>query len=144
MHRAPALGTVPNGCEQRAVPQYGLMAVHAGLRGRQVHDARNLYRGVAVPAVEPKLADVEPMTVRDGLSGAIADVCVPRRKVVPDACDGDRRTEGTHDSGHERELVPPPGKNLAQWLGLPGAGGQLRRPPVRDGTVVTHVRAARN
>ena len=86
------------------------MAVHAGLRGRNVGDVRNLDRGVTVSAIETKLADVEPVAVRDGLNGTVAHVCVPRGKVVPDARDRERRTEAARDGGHDRELVPPGGK----------------------------------
>ena len=117
------------------------MAVHAGLRGRNVRDGRNLDRGVTVSAIETKLADVELVAVRDGLNGTVAHVCVPRGKVVPDARDREHRTEAARDGGHDRELVPPGREDLGQWLGLRGAGGQLPRPRVRDGTVMPHPRA---
>src|SRR5688572_8808777 len=103
------------------------MAVHAGPRRREVHDGRRLNRGVTVPAIETKLADVELMAVRDRLNGTVADVGVPRRKVVPDARGGECRTENDHDSRHDRKFVPPRGKNLGQRLRLRGAGGQLPR-----------------
>jgi hypothetical protein len=60
---------------------------------------------VTVSAIETKLADVELMTVRDGLNGTVAHVCVPRGKEVPDAADRERRTEAARDGGHDRELV---------------------------------------
>jgi hypothetical protein len=63
------------------------MAVHARLGGRNVRDGRRLDGRVTVSAIETKLADVELVTVRDGLHGTVAHVCVPRRKVVPDARD---------------------------------------------------------
>ena len=59
VHRPAALGAFPNRCELLAVPLHGLMAVHAGLRGRNVRDGRSLDRGVTVSAIETKLADVE-------------------------------------------------------------------------------------
>ena len=93
-HRPAALGAFPNRCEQRAVPLHGLMAVHAGLRGRNVRDGRNLDRGVTVSAIETKLADVELVAVRDGLNGTVAHVCVPRGKEVPDARDREHRSRG--------------------------------------------------
>jgi len=88
------------------------MAVHAGLGRRNVRDGGNLDRGVAIPAIETELADVELMAIRDGLSRTVAHVRVPRRKEVPDARDGDRRDEDAHDGDDDRELVPPCGKNL--------------------------------
>src|SRR6185503_14979181 len=103
---------------------------------RNVRDVRDLHRGVTVPAIETEFADVEPVAIRDGLSGTVAYVRVPRRKVVPDARGRDYRTENDHEGGHERELVPPGWENLGQWLGLRGAGGQLPRPRVRGGTVM--------
>ena len=93
-HRPAALGAVPNRCEQLAVPLHGLMAVHAGLRGRNVGDGRNLDRGVTVSAIETKLADVELVAVRDGLNGTVAHVRVPRGKVVPDARDREQSDRG--------------------------------------------------
>jgi hypothetical protein len=90
------------------------MAVHAGLGGRNVRDRRNLDRGVAVPAVETKLADVELVTVRDGLNGTVPHVGVPRGKVVPNASNREDWTEDAGDGRDDREVVPPRGKNLAQ------------------------------
>ena len=120
------------------------MAIHAGLGGRNVRDVRNLDRGVTVSAIETKLADVEPVAVRNRLNGTVAHVCVPRGKVVPDARDRERRTEDAREGGPDRELVPPGGEDLGQWLGLCGAGGQLPRPRVRDGTVMPHPRPPKN
>jgi hypothetical protein len=97
------------------------MAVHAGLSGRYVRDGRNLDRGVTVTTIKTELADVELVAVRDGLNGTVAHVCVPWGKVVPDAPDDEYRTEAARDGGDDRELVPPGGKNLGQWLGLRGA-----------------------
>ena len=123
------------------------MAVHARLRGRNVGDGRNLDRGVTVPAIETELADVELVAVRDGLNGTVAHVRVPRGKVVPDARDRKQRNEAARDGGHDRELVPPRGKDLGQWLELRGAGGQfqpgLPRLRVRNG-VMQHPRAPKN
>ena len=139
-HRPAALGAVSNRCEQLAVPHHGLMAVHARLRGWNVGDVRNLDRRVTVSAIETKLADVELVAVGDGLNGTVADVRVPRGKIVPDARDRKQRTEAAHEGGHDRELVPRGGKDLTQWLGFPGAGGQLPRHRIYDGPV-THPRA---
>src|SRR5207237_3908408 len=77
-HRPPCGGTVPNRCERCAVPLHELMAVHAGLGGRNVRDSRSLDRGVTVSAIETELADVAPVAVRDGLNGTVAHVGVPR------------------------------------------------------------------
>src|SRR5688572_30188715 len=65
-HRPAALDTLPNRCQQLAVPHHGLMAVQAGARGRKVRNGRNLNRRVTVSAIETKLADVKPVAVRDG------------------------------------------------------------------------------
>src|SRR5262245_15492765 len=98
---------------------------------------------MAIAAIETELSDVKLVAVRDRLHRLVAHVRVPRRKVVPDARDHDHRSEGSHDCGDERQLVPTWGKNLCQWLGLLGVGGQLPRPQLRDGTVMTHPRAPR-
>jgi hypothetical protein len=98
------------------------MAVHARLRGRNVGDVRNFDRGVTVAAIETQLADVELVAVRDGLSGTIAHVRVPRGKVVPDERDRERRHDDASDGGQEWDLVPPRGEDLGQRLGLHGAG----------------------
>src|SRR4029453_8142485 len=74
-HRPSAHGAIPNRSEPLAVPLHDLMAVHAGPRGRDVRDARNLNRGVTVSAVETKLADVEPVAVGYRLNGTVAHVC---------------------------------------------------------------------
>ena len=79
-HRPAAGGAVANRCELLAVPLHDLMAVHAGLGGRHVRDGRNLDRGVAVSAIETKLADVELVAVGDGLNRTVAHICVPRGK----------------------------------------------------------------
>src|SRR5688572_15062009 len=120
------------------------MAVHAGLGGRNVRDGGNLDRGVTVAAVETKLADVELVTVRDGLNGAVAHVRVLRGKEVPDARDRESRTETAHDGRHDRESVPPRGKNLGQRLWLRGTRGQSPGTRVRHGTVMPHPRAPKN
>ena len=96
---------------------------------------------MTVAAIETKLADVELVAVRDGLNGTVAHVRVPRGKEVPDARDRERRTDAARDGGHDRELVPPGREDLGQRLGLRGAGGQLPRPRVRDGTVMPHPRS---
>ena len=122
------------------------MAVHARLRGRNVRDGRNLDRGVTVAAIETKLADVELVAVRDGLNGTVAHVRVPRGKVVPDARDREHRTEAARDGGHDRELVPPRGKDLGHWLGLRGAGGQFHPGPPgarESGMELCHILAHR-
>ena len=137
-HRPAALGAIPNRCEQLAIPLHGLMAVHARLRGRNVGDVGNLHRGVTVTAIQTKLADVEPVAVRDRLSRPVAHVCVPRGKVVPDARGSERRTEDDRERGHDRELIPRRGEYLAQWLGPPGAGRPASRPRVRDTPMMTH------
>jgi len=121
-HWPAAGGACPNRCERLAVSPHGLMAVHASLGGRNVRDGGNLNRGVTVAAIETEFADVELVAVRDGLNGTVAHVCVPRGKVVPDARDRECRTEDARQGGHDREFVPPGGKDLGQWLGLRGAG----------------------
>ena len=142
-HRPAAGGAVPNRCELLAVLLHELMAVHAGLRGRNVRDGRNLDRGVTVSAIETKFADVQPVAVGDGLNGTVPDVRVPRGKVVPDACDREGRAEAARNGGHDRELVPPTWKDLPQWLGLRGAEGELPWPRVRDG-MMQHPCAPKN
>ena len=82
---------------------------------------------MTVSAIETELADVELMAVRDGLNGTVAHVRVPRGKEVPNARDRERRTEAARDGGDDRELVPPLGKDLGQWLGSGAAGGRLPR-----------------
>ena len=99
---------------------------------------------MTVAAIETELADVEPVAVRDGLNGTVAHVCVPRGKEVPDARDREHRTKAARDGGRDRKLVPPGGKDLGQWLGLEGAGGQLPRPRVHDYTVMPHPRPPKN
>jgi hypothetical protein len=97
------------------------MAVHARLGGRNVRDGRYLDRGVTVSTIETELADVKLVAVRDGLNGAVAYVCVPRRKPVPDAGDHETRKEDAGKGGREREFVPPWREDLGHWLGLRGA-----------------------
>ena len=140
-HRPAALGAVPNRRERLAVLLHGQMAVHARLRGWNIGDIRRLDRGVTVPAVETELADVEPVAIRDRLSRPVAHVCVPRRKVVPDAGGRERRTEDDRDGGDDWERVPRAREDLAQWLGPPGAEGPMSRPRVRvrDTPRMTHV-----
>ena len=154
-HRPAGLGAFPNRREHLAVPLDGLMTVHARLRGRNVRNGRDLDRGVTVSAIETQLTDVEFVAVRDGLNGTVAHVCVPRRKVVPDASDRERRNKNACDGRRDREFVPPGRENLCQRLGLRGAGGQLHptaqtthggdpgllRPRVRYGTMMPHPRA---
>src|SRR5688572_30618295 len=125
-HRPAARGTFANRCELRAVPHHELMAIHAGLRGRNVRDGRNFDRGVTIPAVEAELTNVEAVAVLDRLVGTVAHVCVPRGKVVPDARDRERRNDDAHEGGHDRELIPPRGEDLGQGQGLRSAGGQLQ------------------
>ena len=69
---------------------------------------------MTVPAIEPKLADVELVAIWDGLNWTIPDVGVPRRKEVPDTSDGERRSHATGDRDDEREFVPRRGKDLGQ------------------------------
>src|SRR5262245_22308629 len=101
------------------------MTVHARLRGRNVGDGRRLDRGVTVSAIETKLADVEFVAVRDGLNRTIAHVRIPRRKVIPDARDCERRTEAAHHGGHERKLIPRGREDLCQCLHLRAGNPQI-------------------
>ena len=116
-HRPAAGGAFANRRELLAVPLHGRMAVHAGLRGRNVRDRRKLDRGMTVPTIETQLADVKFVAIWNRLNGTIANVRVPRRKVVPDARYCERRTEDAHDGRHDRELVQPRGEDLSH-LGL--------------------------
>jgi hypothetical protein len=96
---------------------------------------------VTVAAIETELADVELVAVRYRLNGTVAHVCVPRRKVVPDAGDHEHRAESARDGRQDREFVPPGWENLGQRLGLRrGAGRHLPRPRVHNGTVMPHPR----
>jgi hypothetical protein len=81
---------------------------------------------VTVTAIETELPNVKAMAIFNGLIGRVAYVCVPRGKVVPDDCDGERRNNGAHQGGHNRELIPPRGEDLGQGQGLRSAGGQLQ------------------
>src|SRR5262249_22641081 len=123
-HRPAAGRAVANRRERGAVAFHRLMTVHARLGRWNVRDRRGLDRGVTVAAIETQLADVKPVAIRDGLYGTVADVGVPRGKVVPDARYRERRTEAARNGSHDRELVPPGRKDLAQWLRLLSAGGQ--------------------
>ena len=143
-HRPATLRAIANRCQRLAIPFDRLVAVHAHLRGRNVGDVRNFNRRVTVPTIQTELADVEPMAVRDRLNRLVAHVCVPRRKVVPDASGRERRTENDRDGGNDRELVPPRWENLTQWLGPPGAGVLVSRPRVRDTPMMTHVAPPKN
>ena len=122
MHRPTAGGTVPNRREHCAVLFDKPVAVHAGLRRRNVRDGRRLNRGVTVSAVETELADVQSVTVRHRLNGSIAHIRVPRGKVVPNAGHCGARNENAGERSNEREFVPPGRKYLGQCLGLPAAG----------------------
>jgi hypothetical protein len=57
---------------------------------------------VAIPAVEPQLADVQFVAVGNGLRGTVAYVRVPRREVVPDAGGQEDWNDATADGGDER------------------------------------------
>ena len=137
-HRPACGSALSNGCKLFAVSLHELMTVHAGLGRGDVRDRGKLDRGVTVPAIETKLADMELVAVGNGLHGTVADVDVPRGKVVPDASGHECRTENARDGGYDRKFVPPGWEDLSQWLGLPGAEGQLPKPRVRDGTVMPH------
>ena len=140
-HRAAALGAFPNRCERLAVPPHGLMAVHAGPRGREVHDGRNLDRGVTVSAIETELADVELVAVRDRLNGTVAHVRVPRGKEVPDARDRERRTEDCPRWRPRSGACSTRGEKFGPTATAPGRWRPVARPRVRHGTVMPHPRA---
>jgi hypothetical protein len=74
---------------------------------------------MTVSTIDIELAGVERVAVRDGLNGTVADVCVPGRKEVPDPRYRQRRTENAPDRSHDRELVPPRGKDLRQTAATP-------------------------
>ena len=113
-HRPAAGEALTNGGQFLAVLLRRRMAVHAGLRGRNVRDGGNLHRGVTVPAVEAKLADVEFMAVRNRLNRTVAHVRVPRGKVVPNERDRQCRNEDARNGRDDREVVPPTGEYLSQ------------------------------
>ena len=136
VHRPAAGVAVANRCEFLAVLLHERMAVDAGARRRNVRHGGRLDRGVAVSAIETKLADVELVAVGYGLNGTVAHVGVPRGKGVPDARDRERRTDAACNGGQNRELVPPRRKNLSQWLGF--RARQSSQPRVLDGTVMPH------
>jgi hypothetical protein len=101
---------------------------------------------VTVSAVETKLADVELVAVRNGLNGTVAHVRVLRGKEVPDTRGREYRTEAAHEGSHDRELVPPGGEDLGQWLAKLRLGPtsvwlRLAGPRAGYGTVTTHLRA---
>ena len=119
-HRLVVRGAGSNRCERLTVPHHGQMAVHAGLRGRNVRNGGYLDRGMTIPTIDIELAGVEFVAVRDGLNGTVADVCIPGGKKVPDSRNCEHRDEHTADRGHDRELVPTRGKNLRQTATTPG------------------------
>jgi hypothetical protein len=113
-HRPSAGEAVPNRSELRAVLFRGLVAVHAGLGRRDVRDVGNFNRRVTVPAIQTEFADVQLVAVRNRLYRLIADVRVPRRKVVPDTRYHQHRTEDARNGRHDRKVVPPTGEYLSQ------------------------------
>jgi hypothetical protein len=78
------------------------MTVHADLCRRNVGDRGRLDRRVTIPAIESEFTDVELVAVGDRLNRTVADVRIPRRKVVPDARNGDTRHEDAGDGTQER------------------------------------------
>ena len=139
-HRTAALGAVANRGERRAVLLHRLMAVHAGLRRRNVRDGRHLDRGVTVPAIESKFADVELVAIRDGLNGTVADVGVPRGKEVPDAANRERRTRGCPRWRRRSGACSTTGEKSGPIARTPGRWRTVARSRVRDGTVMPHPR----
>jgi len=95
------------------------MTVHAGLSRRDIGVSRNLDVGVTILAVQPQLANMKRVTIRNRLLGLVADVRVFRGEVIPDKKDGE------HSSGcgpgfllHRSHRVAP-----GDWLLIYAAAG---------------------
>ncbi len=60
------------------------MAVHTDLGGGNIGDRREFYIEVAIATIQTKIAGMQPVAVVHGLDGAIADICIFRRTIVPE------------------------------------------------------------
>jgi hypothetical protein len=114
-----------------------LMAVHAGPRGRNIRDGRNLDRGVTVSAIETKLADVELVAVRDGLNGTGSPrLCTtgkrstrrPQSRGSERGCPRWRRPSGACSTKGERS------GSLAKNSGRRRTVAQVASPELKDAT----------
>ncbi len=100
--------------EQLAVPLDHRVAVHAGLRRRDVGNRRGLDGDVAVTAIETELTHVQLVAVRDGLLGRVTDVGELGGEEIPDACDRQDADCRAGDRQDERGPVRRFGKDLRQ------------------------------
>src|SRR4051794_19698932 len=73
------------------------MAVHAGLGGRNIREARILYRGMAVAAIEPEPADVMRVAKRNRLLTSL----IGARRIVRAPRGIDRPTRDSEDPHQE-------------------------------------------
>jgi hypothetical protein len=76
--------TVAHGLQQGAFGLDRGVAVHAGLAGGYVGKAGGLDAGVTITAIHAKLPGMQPVAIRDGLPGRVADVRILWREVIPD------------------------------------------------------------
>ena len=88
------------------------MAVHARLGRRHIREGGVFHLRMAVLAVDPQLAGVQPMAVGDGLFRSIANVGVLRAEVVPHEENGDytaprygKQAEGRKQIGASRKYL---------------------------------------
>lgn len=104
----------PNRQEFLAFRQDQFMAVHADLCRRHIGVPRLFDRIVAVAAVDAQIPGVELVAVWHRLYRSIADVGVPRRKIVPDESGCADDDQNRPDRDERRYPIRPFGKNLRQ------------------------------
>src|SRR5688572_1494528 len=117
-----------NGQELRAVFAHQPVTVHASLGWRNRRVTRLIHRVVAVATVDPELAGVQRVAVRNGLLGLVAHIRRLRGKPVPNECGQVDGSSAERSSRELPDLVGPAGEDEhlhragSLLIGWPSAG----------------------
>jgi len=86
VNRIPALPTLPHSGQFGIVGLNLRMAVHTGLRRRNIRVGRNLHIRVTITAIHPELCHMDIVRERHGLNRLVPRSHVFRRQIIPVKC----------------------------------------------------------
>lgn len=128
--RLPALPALLHGGQLRVIGLYLRMAIHAGLRCRDIRVGRNIDVGMTIPAIHAELGHMDVVRERHRLNRLISRPHVLRREVIP----VERRNCSSNDqeakSDLQRQIIRPARKNISHAtseIGLNVREHEMRR-----------------
>ncbi len=99
-----------------AVGLYQFMAIHAGLRWRDIRVRRNFNEVMAITAVKAKIVGMDFMAERNRLDRLITNVGIPWREVIPYYADNSDNNNEKRGGSIKWKPIGPFRKDLRQLI----------------------------